>query len=117
MATEQEIAATQKLSLELDEQVKQLVRQAQDSSKSLAPLFDGLDKEIERFVGLSQTKDQPAGMTRDCLTAAVDVIADWVDLEVEAIKAMQEADGAKTKGGEPTRSGSARPAQRRGMRI
>ena len=116
MATEQEIEATQKLSRELDAQVALLVQQAQDSSKSLAPVFEGVDKEIERLVELTRRKEQPVGLTRECLDAALELMSDWTGMETEAIKGMNEAEGRKTPGRQSAQGGPARPP-RRGMRI
>src|SRR5206468_1186970 len=96
MATEQEIEATQKLSRELDAQVALLVQQVQDSSKSLAPVFEGVDKEIGRLVELTRRKEQPVGLTRECLDAALELMSDWTGMETEAIKGMNEAEGRKT---------------------
>jgi len=113
MATEQEIAATQKLSQDLDAQVAQLAKQVQDSSKSLAPLFEGVDKEIERLVELTRREKQPAGLAADCLDATLELIGDWTDMEAEAIKGMNEAEGGTRTA---PKSGAGRPP-RRGMRI
>ena len=116
MVTDQEIEATRKLSRELDAQVAQLVNQAQDSSKSLAPLFEGVDKEIARLGELTRRKQQPAGLAGQCLDAALELISHWTDMEVEAIKGMNEAEGRTASGSPSAKSGPARP-QRRGMRI
>ena len=116
MVTEREIEATQKLSQELDAQVAQLVKQAQDSSKSLAPLFEGVEKESARLGELTRRKQPPAGLPGQCLDAALELISDWTDMEVEAIKGMNEAEGGKAPGSQSAKSGPARP-QRRGMRI
>jgi len=116
MATEQEIEATRKLSQELDAQVAQLVRQAQDPSKSLGPLFEGVDREIERLVELTRREKPPAGLTQECFDAALELMIDWTGMESEAIKAMNEAEGRTTPGSQSAKSGAARP-QRRGIRI
>ena len=116
MVTDQEIEATRKLSQELDAQVAQLVKQAQDPSKSLAPLFEGVDKEIERLVELTRRKQQPAGLPGECLDAALELISDWTDMEAEAIKGMNDAEGGTASGSPSAKSGPTRP-QRRGMRI
>jgi hypothetical protein len=113
MATDQEIEATLKRAKEIDDQIAQLVRQAQD--RNLDDLFASADKEFERFSGVLKAENPPAGTGPACFDAAITLIADWSEVEVAALEGMHEADGGKSPGSAKT--APARAGQRRGMRI
>lgn len=115
MVTDQEIEATRKLSAELEAKAEGLLRQALDSSKSLAPLFDAADREYGRLKAvLNSTDEAPEGTGLACFVATAELIGDMAELEVTALEGIHEAGGDTKKA---NNAGPARAAPRRGMRI
>jgi hypothetical protein len=100
--------------MEIDAKVAELIKQASDPSKSLAPLHDMADNEFRRLGELLGTPNAPAGTIPALFEATVSVIGDWSDFEVAALEGMEAAQhGAK----KPATSAPVRTGQRRGMRI
>jgi hypothetical protein len=113
VATDEEIEATRKLSMEIDAKVAELIKQGRDPSKSLAPLHDMADKEFGRLGEVMAAPKPPEGTALAIFEATIGVISDWSEFEVTALLAMEEASG----GGKAATPRPARPTQRRGMRI
>jgi hypothetical protein len=114
MATEQEIEATRKLSAELEAKAEALMREALDSSKSLAPLFDAADREHRRLQDVLGAKTLPEGTDVALFAATCELVGDFADLEVQSVEGIHEAGGGGKK---TSNTGPARAAPRRGMRI
>ena len=116
MATDAEIEATRKKSAELQAQFEKLGNEALDNSKNLEPLLAAVGKESARLGEVLKRPNPPKGAGTDCIAAAMELIGDWCELEVQAIEGLV-AVGAGKPDHAPSSSPGAKPGMRRGMRI
>lgn len=117
MATDAEIEATRKKSAELQAQFEKLGNEALDHSKSLEPLLAAADKECARLAEVLKRPNPPKGAGIDCAVAAMEMIGDWCDLEVQAIEGLVAVGAGQPGPAAASSSPGARPGMRRGMRI
>jgi hypothetical protein len=112
MTTDHEIEATQRKSAELEAELAKLMDDALDPAKNMSVVAEAADKEIARFTEVLKSKDAPQG---ECLGAAIELIADWSDVELAALEGLKEAGALKSSAqSTPTRSSAPR---RGGMRV
>ena len=116
MATDAEIEATRKKSAELQAQFEKLGNEALDNSKNLEPLLAAVGKESARLGEVLKRPNPPKGAGTDCIAAAMELIGDWCELEVQAVEGLV-AVGAGKPAPAASSSPGAKPGMRRGMRI